>query len=115
MQLSYNPGEYLTAAQLTASRRLRSQYEELKQWSENPTPISRTTKGRFLEAIQKGLITEAHHRPCHRLHYIDSALGAIDIQLRLFNKQIENRPLTQQHSAIRRLIENIKPFKKPHI
>ena len=115
LQLSYNPGEYLTAAQLASSRRLRSQYEELKQWSENPTPISRTTKGRFLEAIQKGLITEAHHRPRHKLHYIDWALGAIDIQLRLFNKQIENRPLTQQHSAIRRLIENIKPFKKPHI
>lgn len=113
LQLSYNPGDYLNAAQLESSPKLRKQYEELKEWSTNPTQISRTSKGRFLDAIKQGLMIEAGHGPYHRLHYIDWALGAIDIQLRLFNKQIENRPITQQQSALQRLIANIQPFKRP--
>jgi gamma-glutamylcyclotransferase (GGCT)/AIG2-like uncharacterized protein YtfP len=92
LQLAYNPGDYLTAAQLNASRRLRTQYEQLREWSANPTEISRRTMGRFLQAIHKGLIEEANRRPVHKLHYIDWALGAIDIQLRLFNKQIKKPP-----------------------
>jgi hypothetical protein len=92
LQLVYNPGDYLTAAQLSTSRKLRHQYEELREWSATPTEISRRTRGRFLQAIHKGLMDEAHQRPAHKLHYIDWALGAIDIQLRLYNKQIQ-RPV----------------------
>ena len=93
IQLSINPGDYLTAEQLAASRRLRNEYEELKVWALNPTPITRRTKGRFLDVIYDGLMHEAHNRPCHKAHYIDWALGAIDLQIRLFNKEIEeDRP-----------------------
>lgn len=92
LQLAYNPGDYLTTAQLSSSRRLRHQYEQLKEWSAGPTEISRRTMGRFLQAIQKGLMDEGHHQPAHKLHYIDWALSAIDIQLRLFNKQIRKPP-----------------------
>lgn len=89
IQLSMNPGDYLTADQLSASRRLRNEYEELKEWASNPTPIARTTKGRFLDAIYDGLMHEAHNSPYHKLHYIDWALGAIDLQVRLFNQRVE--------------------------
>ncbi|MHC5060621.1 MAG: gamma-glutamylcyclotransferase family protein [Planctomycetota bacterium] len=92
LQLAYNPADYLTAAQLSSSKRFRRQYEQLKEWSANPTEISRRTRGRFLQAIQKGLMTENNRRPIHQLHYIDWALGAIDIQIRLFNKQIRKPP-----------------------
>jgi hypothetical protein len=92
LQLAYNPGDYLTAAQLSSSRRLRHQYEKLKEWSANPAEISRRTQGRFLQAIRKGLMDEANRKPFHKLHYIDWALGAIDIQIRLFNKQIRKPP-----------------------
>ncbi len=92
LQLAYNPADYLTAAQLSSSRRLRRQYEQLKEWSANPTEISRRTMGRFLQAIHKGLMNEGNRQPFHQLHYIDWALGAIDIQLRLFNKQIRKPP-----------------------
>lgn len=88
MQLAINPGDYLTSEQLASSRKLRHEYEELKEWAENPTEISRRTKGRFLDTIYDGLMHEAHRRPFHKLHYIDWALGAIDLQIRLFNKQI---------------------------
>ncbi len=88
LQIAYNPGDYLTAAQLAHSRRLSIQYQQLKEWSADPTEISHSTRGRFLAAIKKGLMDEAHHRPAHKLHYIDWALGAIDVQLRLFNKEI---------------------------
>ena len=55
--------------------------------------ITRRTKGRFLDVIYDGLMHEAHNRPCHKAHYIDWALGAIDLQIRLFNKEIEeDRP-----------------------
>ena len=91
LQLAYNPGDYLTPEQLKQSRRLRHQYQQLKEWSANPSQISRSTRGRFLDAVKKGLMTEANHRPYHQLHYIDWALGALDIQLRLFNKQIEQK------------------------
>jgi len=87
LQIAYNPGDFLTVEQLNTSRRLRQKYEELKEWSLNPTEISRRTKGRFLDAIEKGLLNEGHSRPYHQLHYIDWALVAIDVQLRLFNKQ----------------------------
>ena len=89
IQLSMNPADYLTAQQLAASRRLRNEYEELKEWAANPSPIARTTKSRFLDAIYDGLMHEAHNHPYHKLHYIDWALGAIDLQIRLFNQRIE--------------------------
>lgn len=89
IQLSINPGDYLTSEQLASSRRLRNEYEGLKVWAANPTPISRRSKGRFLDAIYDGLMHEAHRTPYHKAHYIDWALGAIDLQLRLFNKRIE--------------------------
>ena len=89
LQIAMNPADYLTTEQLSANRRLRHEYEELKEWAANPTPIARTTKGRFLDAVYDGLMHEAHHRPYHKLHYIDWALGAIDLQIRLFNQRIE--------------------------
>ena len=49
-------------------------------------------QGRFLDAIYDGLMNEAHRRPYHKLHYIDWALGAIDLQIRMFNKKIEHGP-----------------------
>ncbi len=89
LQLSLNPGNYLTAEQLTASRRLRNEYQELREWAAAPEPISRRTKGRFLDAIYDGLMNEAHQQPYHKLHYIDWALVAIDMQIRMFNKKLE--------------------------
>ena len=91
LQISCNPANYLTTNQLNASKKLRNQYEQLKLWSFEPTEISRSAKGRFLDAIRQGLMNEAHQRPAHRLHYIDWALGAIDLQLRLFNKQAQKQ------------------------
>jgi hypothetical protein len=35
-------------------------------------------------------MNEGHRRPAHQLHYIDWALSAIDVQLRMFNKQIND-------------------------
>jgi hypothetical protein len=32
---------------------------------------------------------EAYRKPYHKLHYIDWAMGAIDLQIRLFNQRIE--------------------------
>lgn len=95
LQLAINPGDYLTAEQLAGSRRLRSEYNELKEWAAKPEEISRRTKGRFLDTIYDGLMNEAHRRPFHRLHYIDWALGAIDLQIRMFNKQLEEAALEQ--------------------
>ena len=89
IQLAINPGDYLTAQQLAASRKLRDEYEELKAWAYNPAPISRQTRERFLDTIHEGLLQEAHRRPWHKLHYIEWALGAINLQIRLFNKQVE--------------------------
>jgi hypothetical protein len=88
LQLAINPGDYLTAEQLASSRRLRNDYEELKEWAANPKEISRTTKDRFLDIIHSGLMNEKGRKPYHKLHYIDWAIGAIDLQIRLFNKQI---------------------------
>lgn len=91
IQLSINPGDYLTSEQLASSQRLRNEYDELKEWAVSPEPISRRTKGRFLDAIRDGLMQEAHDKPYHQAHYIDWALGTIDLQIRLFNKKLEER------------------------
>jgi hypothetical protein len=89
IQIAMNPSDYLTAQQLTSSRRLGNEYEELKHWAANLTPIARSTKGRFLNTIYDGLMHEAHNKPYHKPHYIDWAMGAIDLQIRLFNQRIE--------------------------
>lgn len=88
LQIAFNPADYLTALQLNSSKKLENQYAELKEWSANPTEISRHTRSRFLQIVQHGLMNERNGRPAHQLHYIEWAVGAIDVQLRLFNKQI---------------------------
>jgi gamma-glutamylcyclotransferase (GGCT)/AIG2-like uncharacterized protein YtfP len=88
LQLAYNPSDYLTVEQLGGSRRLQRQYEHLKQWSAEPTQISPQTISKFLKTVQSGLMNEGHRRPVHKLHYIDWVLSAIDVQLRMFNKQV---------------------------
>jgi len=88
LQLAYNPADYLSADQLQESRRLQREYQELKNWAAEPTEISRQIISRFVKTVQHGLMNEAHYRPIHKLHYIDWALSAIDVQLRMFNKQL---------------------------
>jgi len=58
LQLAYNPADYLTAEQLTASRRLQQAYEDLKRWADEPTEISPRTIKVFLDTVQKGLMNE---------------------------------------------------------
>jgi len=92
LQLAYNPGDYLTAEQLKYPK-FQRQYSMLKQWAAEPTEISRQTISRFMQTIQSGLMTEMHHRPAHKGHYIEWALSAIDVQLRMFNKQLRKSVL----------------------
>jgi hypothetical protein len=87
LQLSYNPADYLTAEQMKKSAKLRREYEELKVWSANPTEISPREIRSFLKAVREGLMNEAHYRPAHEPHYIEWAMGAIDMRLRTFNEQ----------------------------
>ena len=88
LQLAYNPGDYLSADQLRNSK-LRQQYEDLKRWAAEPSEISPQTINKFLNTVQDGLMHEGHRRPTHKLHYIDWALSAVDVQLRMFNQQLK--------------------------
>jgi hypothetical protein len=88
LQLSCNPGDYLTVQQLRNSALLRRQYDLLKQWAAEPTEIEDDIINEFIEMVQRGLMNERHRRPAHKLHYIDWAVGAIDVQLRMFNQKI---------------------------
>jgi gamma-glutamylcyclotransferase (GGCT)/AIG2-like uncharacterized protein YtfP len=92
LQLAYNPADYLTIEQLKRNKKLREEYEELKRWSAKPAEISGQTISRFLDTVQRGLMNERHYRPAHNLHYIDWALSAIDVRLRMFNKQTRKLP-----------------------
>jgi hypothetical protein len=87
--LAYNPADYLDAEQLRTSEKLRRDYEELKKWAAEPTEIDPQIISKFLNTIHDGLMNEGHRRPAHQLHYIDWALSAIDVQLRMFNKQLK--------------------------
>jgi len=89
LQLAYNPADYLSAEQLKGSRKLRQQYEDLKRWAAEPTEIGPQTISKFLSTVQDGLMNEVHRRAAHKPHYIDWALSAIDVQLRMFNKQLK--------------------------
>lgn len=89
LQLSYNPADYLSSEQLKSSVKLRREYEELKQWAAEPTEIKPQTISRFVAVVQQGLMNERHHRPAHKLHYIDWAISAIEVQFRMFNQQIK--------------------------
>ena len=88
LQLSYNPADYLTTEQLKNSKKLQREYEQLKKWAEEPTEISPLTISKFLKTVHDGLMNERHSRPTHKLHYIDWAVSAIDVQLRMFNEQL---------------------------
>ena len=91
MKISWNPADYLSSEQLKSSKRLQNQYEQLKEWAAEPTEISRQTINRFLCTVQEGLMSERPHGPAHKPHYIDWALGAMDVQLRMFNKEIRRK------------------------
>jgi hypothetical protein len=41
-------------------------------------------------------MNEGHHKPAHQLHYIDWALGAVDVQLRMFNEQVKKPSASEQ-------------------
>jgi len=88
LQLGYNPSDYLTAEQLGRSKKLRAEFDQLQKWGAAPTPVSPATISRFLCTVQMGLMKERAHGPAHKLHYIDWALSAADVQLRMFNKQL---------------------------
>ena len=89
LQLAYNPADYLSAEQLKRNVKLQREYEELKKWAAEPSKISSQTISKFLNTVQSGLMNEGHRRPVHQLHYIDWALSAIDVQLRMFNNQLQ--------------------------
>jgi len=89
LQLACNPGDYLTAEQLKRSKKLQEQYESLKQWALEPAEISPKSINKFLRTVKEGLMNEGHHRPVHTLHYINWVIGAIETQLRMFNKQLK--------------------------
>ena len=89
LQLAYNPADYLSVLQLSRSKNLRRNYEELKQWADKPSPISGKTITKFLSTVQRGLMNEHIHRPAHQLHYIDWALQFRRYPARLFNKQLQ--------------------------
>lgn len=93
LQIALNPGDYLTSQQLAKSRTLQREYQELTEWAQQPEPISTRTKRQFLDTIRDGLMHEAHHRPYHKQHYIEWALDAIDLQIRMFNKQLQEHPV----------------------
>ncbi len=93
LQLAYNPGDYLSAQQLSKSARLQQEYEELKKWAKEPAPISPQTINKFINTVRDGLMNEGNRKPRHNLHYIEWAMSAIDLQLRMFNdllKKTEN-------------------------
>jgi hypothetical protein len=89
LQIAYNPADYLSADQLSSSKKIQQQYEELKQWAAEPQEISPQTISRFTKNVRDGLMNERHYRPVHKLHYIDWAVNAIDVQLRMFNQQLK--------------------------
>ena len=68
---------------------MREDFELLKQWSLKPDKISPHTINSFLRDVHEGLMTERHNKPAHEVHYIEWALTAVDMQLRMFNKQVE--------------------------
>ncbi len=107
IQILYHPADYLTAEQLAHSAALRAQYRKLKDWSQNPSPLSHRTIGRFIDAIRKGLLRERHGKPAHKLHYIDWVLGAIDVQLRMFNKVVEKQPLNNSPDRLRHIVDTL--------
>jgi len=91
LQLSCNPGDYLTTEQLRSSAELRSQFEELKKWSYEPTAINAQTISEFLQTVRDGLMKERRTRPAHRLYYINWAMSALEMQLQAFNQTIEKQ------------------------
>lgn len=95
LQIAVNPGDYLSTKQLRTDPALRRQYQQVKQWAAEPTQISSPIMGRFLNTVQKGLLTERHRRPAHTRHYIEWALSSIAIQLRLFNQHAKKAPATE--------------------
>jgi gamma-glutamylcyclotransferase (GGCT)/AIG2-like uncharacterized protein YtfP len=91
LQFSCNPGDYLTAEQLRSSAKLADEYEQLKAWSYQPSVIDTKTISEFLSAVRDGLMSEGHSEPAHKLHYINWAMSALEMQLRTFNQAVEKQ------------------------
>jgi hypothetical protein len=88
LQVSCNPGDYLTSEQLKEDPKLRDEYAGMKEWTAAPAPLSSGSVADFIDAVREGLMKESRGRPAHRLHYIQWALGALRTQLQMFNKKV---------------------------
>jgi gamma-glutamylcyclotransferase (GGCT)/AIG2-like uncharacterized protein YtfP len=88
LQLSCNPADYMTFEDVEKSSVCRQEYEELKSWAFKPEPISPQIIGKFINAVEEGLMNEGRKRPIHKLHYINWALNTIESQLKAFNSQL---------------------------
>jgi hypothetical protein len=88
LQLEYNPADYLSVEQLKSSGGLRREYEELKKWSIEPAQVSAATISKFVNVMKSGLMNERHHQAAHKLHYIDWAVSAVAMQLRMVNAKL---------------------------
>ncbi len=87
LQVSYNPGDYLSLEQLKDPS-LRFEYQELKRWSSSPVKIAASSIAAFLDTIRNGLLNEGHNEPVHLAHYIDWVVTSIESQLQDFNDKV---------------------------
>jgi gamma-glutamylcyclotransferase (GGCT)/AIG2-like uncharacterized protein YtfP len=91
LQMSCNPGDYLTSEQLKGSQKLRDEYAALKEWAAVPRPLSSGTVADFMDAVREGLMQELRGGPAHKLHYIQWGLSSLRTQLQMFNKRLAAR------------------------
>lgn len=91
LQISCNPGDYLTSEQLKENQKLRDDFAELKEWAAAPKPLSSGTVADFMDAVREGLMKELRGAPAHKPHYIQWGLSALRTQLSMFNKRLASK------------------------
>jgi gamma-glutamylcyclotransferase (GGCT)/AIG2-like uncharacterized protein YtfP len=85
LQLTYNPGSFLTAAQTRRNPALRALFDELLTWGERPAPLEQEEIDTFLNAVYDGLMKERNGRPAHGEAYIGFCIDHLRSALETFN------------------------------
>lgn len=85
LQIRYNPGTFMTAAQYQDNAELRELFVELVHWGCLASPLKREEIEEFLDGVREGLMRESRGRPAHSQAYIAYCFSHLRTGLEEFN------------------------------
>ena len=99
VQVHFKPGSFLSPEQHRSNPALRELFAELLRWGRAAEPLGRGEIGRFLSAVEEGLMREHRGQPAHSQAYIAYCLSRLRRGLEKFNALFSEAPASRRRNG----------------